>query len=186
MSLGEHPGARLQSAVRRGVAQLVERRSPKPNVAGSSPVAPVGLLKPVPRSCAGLRRTAPQPVRRWIPLKTAPQRWPLARNWRALRGASTLEASLGLWTTTSGAPQRSRSRCRLCSSTSTRTAGSSRGSKVRSGRRSGAPWKSRRRCHGTRSYDACVSSSHRPVGHGFAVVLVYVKLVADLVEYPEA
>ena len=25
----------------RGIAQLVERRSPKPNVAGSSPVAPV-------------------------------------------------------------------------------------------------------------------------------------------------
>lgn len=25
-----------------------------------------------------------------------------------------------------------------------------------------------------------------PGGHGFAVVLVYVKLVADLVEYPEA
>ena len=31
---------------RRGVAQLVERRSPKPKVAGSSPVAPVRSLKP--------------------------------------------------------------------------------------------------------------------------------------------
>src|SRR4051812_8351105 len=31
---------RLQSIRLRGVAQLVERRSPKPDVAGSSPVAP--------------------------------------------------------------------------------------------------------------------------------------------------
>jgi hypothetical protein len=45
------PNARLESRSEpRGVAQLVERRSPKPNVAGSSPVAPVhscGSLPPL-------------------------------------------------------------------------------------------------------------------------------------------
>ena len=40
---GDALGARIQSSPQpRGVAQLVEHRSPKPGVAGSSPVAPVG------------------------------------------------------------------------------------------------------------------------------------------------
>src|SRR5690242_4148339 len=40
---------RLQSARNpRGVAQLAEHRSPKPGVAGSSPAAPVGQIKPKP------------------------------------------------------------------------------------------------------------------------------------------
>src|SRR6476646_9287861 len=46
---GEASGAPIQSSrQQRGVAQLVEHRSPKPGVAGSSPVAPVPLFKPKP------------------------------------------------------------------------------------------------------------------------------------------
>ena len=41
----------------RGVAQLVAHRSPKPGVAGSSPVAPVGAVERKPSSCGGFARS---------------------------------------------------------------------------------------------------------------------------------
>ena len=69
----------------RGVAQLAERRSPKPGVAGSSPVAPVGSTRRNPASRA-LRLVGHS---RELPLKTAQDRTKLrARNWRALVVAS--------------------------------------------------------------------------------------------------
>ena len=43
----------------RGVAQLVAHRSPKPGVAGSSPVAPVLGFTPKPRSDTGFRACSP-------------------------------------------------------------------------------------------------------------------------------
>src|SRR4029077_3246406 len=48
---------RLQSSRNpRGVAQLAEHRSPKPGVAGSSPAAPVGQIKPKPALSGGFWR----------------------------------------------------------------------------------------------------------------------------------
>src|SRR6185503_14739852 len=71
---------RLQSARNpRGVAQLAEHRSPKPGVAGSSPAAPVGQIKPKPALLGGFRRLW---TRSRLPPKTAQDRWkraPLAR-----------------------------------------------------------------------------------------------------------
>ncbi len=48
----------------RGVAQLVAHRSPKPGVAGSSPVAPVTVVKPKPWRLLGFRRRLTQVGRR--------------------------------------------------------------------------------------------------------------------------
>ena len=45
-----------QTSQPRGVAQLVEHRSPKPGVAGSSPVAPVLLIEPKPAWLCGFWR----------------------------------------------------------------------------------------------------------------------------------
>ena len=87
VSLGEHPEARLQSAERRGVAQLVERRSPKPNVAGSSPVALLVLRRRLPGGAAGgssrptavARKRLPWP---WVrPATSRPGRLPRRRLW---------------------------------------------------------------------------------------------------------
>jgi hypothetical protein len=62
-------GGRLQSEFepQRGVAQLVEHRSPKPGVAGSSPVAPVPLAEPDPVSLATRRWSIPPTAQRSRP-----------------------------------------------------------------------------------------------------------------------
>src|SRR5471030_1333269 len=54
----------IQSAARkpRGVAQLVEHRSPKPGVAGSSPVAPVSFAEPQTRIVSGFAACPRSPL----------------------------------------------------------------------------------------------------------------------------
>src|SRR6478752_977009 len=53
---GDALGARIQSSPQpRGVAQLVEHRSPKPGVAGSSPVAPAPFARRALQRCRAWR-----------------------------------------------------------------------------------------------------------------------------------
>jgi hypothetical protein len=55
----------LSSAFQRGVAQLVEQRSPKPQVAGSSPAAPVrGRSSAVERLLAKEKVVGSSPIAR--------------------------------------------------------------------------------------------------------------------------
>jgi hypothetical protein len=89
-------GPRLQSGRNpRGVAQLAEHRSPKPGVAGSSPAAPVGQVKPKPALLGGFWCLfATSRVLRPRPLYTAGRLARLARGWRARRRRQRLRMSM--------------------------------------------------------------------------------------------